>query len=719
MKTIWICMALGVLFVASPKLRAQYTLQYSTNGTEITLESFSGTPVNVAIPNGVTSIGQGAFDGCTSLISIMIPDTVNTIGISAFQFCTSLTGITIPNSVTNLGAQAFYLCSDLASVTIGSGVTSLGIYTFANCPSLAGITIPANVTNMESRAFIDCSSLTNIFFEGNAPGGVDLTVFTADPTNLTAYYLPGTTGWANFSAFTGIPAALLYTLYYSTNGSAITLEGYTGTPLNLIIPNGVTAIASGAFTNCSSLISVTLPGSVTNLGDYAFSACTNLTSVYFASNAPSVDSTVFAGDPAGLAVYYLYGTTGWNAFAADCGVALFTINGFAGSPGNVTIPNFVTGIGQGAFSDCVTLTSVTIPNSITNIGDSAFSYCAGLTSVYFESNAPSVDSTVFADDAANLTVYYLYGTTGWGPFATNSGIAFFTINGFTGSPGNVTIPNFVTGIGQGAFSDCLTLTSVTIGNEVTSIGNDAFQGCFDLNSANLGSSVTSIGADAFAQGGMNSIIIPNSVTNIGAGAFSDTALQSVSLGDSVISIGAGAFEADFGLTGITVPNTVTTIGNGAFEDDYGLSGVTIGNSVTSLGDDAFENCRALALVFLEGNAPIADPTVFNGAAANLTAYYLYGTTGWNAFSADTGITALLLNPPISTSTNFGVRNKQFGFTITAPTNTTVVVEGCTNLLNPAWTPVQTNTLAAGSTNFSDASWTNSRARYYRVEYSLP
>jgi len=79
-----------------------------------------------AIPNGVTSIGGLAFNGCETLTSVTIPDSVTTIEQYAFYGCKSLADATIPSSVTSLGNRAFDSCASLPSVTIPKSVTSIG-----------------------------------------------------------------------------------------------------------------------------------------------------------------------------------------------------------------------------------------------------------------------------------------------------------------------------------------------------------------------------------------------------------------------------------------------------------------------------------------------------------------------------------------------------------------------------------------------------------------
>jgi hypothetical protein len=222
---------------------------------------------------------------------------------------------------------------------------------------------------------------------------------------------------------------------------------------------------------------------------------------------------------------------------------------------------------------------------------------------------------------------------------------------------------------------------------------------------------------AFPPGKASSYNLASNVTRIADGAFYYcTSLASVGIPDSVTSIGNEAFYQCTSLAGISIPNSVTNLGDSSFAYS-GLTSVTVGNGVTNLNTDAFAFCTRLKSVYFWGNAPgLSSGTFWDDDAA--TVYYLPGTSGWS--SPFGGPLAVLWNPQAQTSDpSFGVRTNEFGFDITGSSNLVIVVEACTDLASPAWSPVSTNILNTfvgtnGTSRFSDPQWATYPSRFYRL-----
>ena len=185
---------------------------------------------SITIPNGVTSIGYRAFSGCSSLTSITIPEGVTSIGSWAFSGCNSLTSITIPNGVTSIGDDAFSGCSSLTSIIIPDSVTSIGNRAFMDCTSLTSVTIPDGVTSIGGRAFEDCTSLTSITIPESVTSIGDKAFGSCNSLKVVAFL--GEKPSINSSAFAGVTADAYYPESLDSDSSwkkSGALSGYGGT----------------------------------------------------------------------------------------------------------------------------------------------------------------------------------------------------------------------------------------------------------------------------------------------------------------------------------------------------------------------------------------------------------------------------------------------------------------------------------------------------------
>ena len=520
-----------------------------------------GDILSVSLPDGLTSIGSYAFQGCSALASITIPNFVTSIGWGAFQDCSVLTSIFIPNSVTSIRESAFQSCSSLTSIILPNSVTSIRGAAFENCSALKSITIPNSVTSIGGRVFSSCSQ---VIVECTTPPTIESSTFRSDasifvPCSAFDSYLQ-TTMW-QFLDLKG--------LNYTVNLSAT--EGGTATITATDCDANTATIEATSSDNCLHFVQwsdgITDNPRTLNLTQdttlvATFAACDmggkcgdNLTWSY------DTDTKALTIEGSGAMTDYEYDNQPWAQVKGDIL--------------SVSLPEGLTIIGDGAFWECSSLTSIILSNSVTSIGDRAFSGCSSLTSIILPNSVTSIEHGAFAD-CSSLT--------------------------------SIILPNSVTSIGSDAFWGCSSLTSITIPNSVTSMGGSSlFCDCSSLTSVTLGNSVTSIGDCTFRHcSALTSITIPNSVTSIGWAAFEGcSSLTSVIIGNSVTSIGDDAFWYCTALTSVTLGNSVTTIGGDAF-GYCPLTSITIPNSVTSIGDGAFLYCSQ---VIVECTTP---PTIKSG-----------------------------------------------------------------------------------------------------------
>ena len=491
--------------------------------------SYKGDIKTVIIKEGVTSIGNSAFLGCSGLTSVTIPNSVTSIGSSAFSDCSGLTSITIGNSVTSIGEYAFNRCSGLTSVTIPNSVTSIGSHAFQYCSGLTSVIIGNCVTSIGDDAFYGCSSLTSVTI----------------PNSVTSI---GRAPFSGCSGLTSITMAQGNAKYDSRENCNAIIESESNTLIlgckTTIIPNSVTSIGEYAFSCCSGLTSVTIPNSVTSIGNYAFQ-CSGLTSITISNNVVSI------GD---------------GAFSRCTALA------------SLTIPSSVTSVGDFAF-DGLNLTSMTINKSDCSLmyrwfGDATLGDATSIENIIIGANVSSVCGEINSVLGLESILVDANNTKYDSRNDCNAVIETAT-NTLVAGCKNSVIPDNVVAIGKSAFWNCSGLTSINIPNSVTSIGQSAFSGCSGLTSVTIPNSVTGIGGGAFSGcSGLTAITIPNNVTSIGSNAFNCcSGLTSINIPNSVTSIGDYAFYNCSGLTSITIPNNVTSIGSYAFESCSGLTSV--------------------------------------------------------------------------------------------------------------------------------------------------
>ena len=607
----------------------------------------SCTDTEIVIPRtykgvSVTSIEGGAFRNCASLTSISIPDTVTSIGDYAFSGCTSLqyneygnalylgnennpyhaligaktstiSTVVIHSKTKVIVDNAFGNCALLTSINIPESVTSIGDNAFSWCTSLTSVEIGDSVTSIGEDAFYDCYSLIEVINKSSLN-----IVAGSSNYGYVGYYAKYIKTGKSQSAIKTVGDYIFY-----DDGTDIYLVKYLGSDTEITLPEYDGGKEYGvwqyAFSNCTSLTSINIPDSVTSIGDYAFCLCTSLTSATIGNSVTSIGDYAFR-DCTSLT-------------SATIGDSVTSIGDYAfyicTSLKSIEIPDSVTSIGDLAFWRCTSLTSATIGDSVTSIGVEVFSQCTSLASIEIGDSVTSIGNYAFEGCTSLTNVYYTGEVEGWvdisfGLYASNP--ASYAENLYFNNElvTEIVIPESVTSIGNRAFAGYYALISVTIPDSVTSIGDSAFKGCTSLAGVAIGDAVTSIGDYAFSGcTSLAGVAIGDAVTSIGDYAFSGcTSLQYNEYGNALYLgnennpyhalIGAktstistvvihsktkvivdNAFGNCALLTSINIPESVTSIGDNAFSWCTSLTSVEIGDSVTSIGEDAFYDCYSL------------------------------------------------------------------------------------------------------------------------------
>jgi hypothetical protein len=463
-----------VTFAEGSKLTSigQYAFQGATSLTSIN------------IPSSVTSIGQYAFQGATSLTSINIPSSVTSIGDASFDGMSSLLQITVNEENKHYSSYDDVLFDRAATKLIKYPI-GRNSYSFE---------VPASVISINNSAFQGASNLFRITFQGHAPA-IGINAFRDMPVSAKALIKYGSLGFANIggswnglvvdfdpnqfqlescsqsgtfriankkvidnqncmgnavipSEVTSIATfAFAYSQVTSLSISASVkeierfafegaseLESVTfaqGSQLtslgvgafsdatslsSITIPSGVTSIEAASFSNATSLSSITIPSGVTSIGVGAFAGATSLSSITIPSGVTAIEESVFKGATSLSSITIPSGVTSIGDYAFEDTSSLTSIN----------IPSGVNRIGIAAFSYSA-LTSIIIPANVTYIGTDAFFRAGYLTSVYFEGNAPTVGNNSFSLVASGAKAYVSSSASGFGNLGRWNGLVVVAV----------------------------------------------------------------------------------------------------------------------------------------------------------------------------------------------------------------------------------------------------------------------------------------------------
>ena len=583
----------------SPFYECTSLVSVNFNGRKVSIgnNAFNGC-TSLANVNGMenaTNIGNSAFSGC-ALTSVTIGDSVTTLGTGAFQNNTKLLSVSITtDKFTTLGSSTFYGCTNLATVTFtgdGSALTTIGAWAFGKCSSLESIRLPDGITTIYNGAFENCTSLTQVNFPSSL---VTISENAFYKCAMTSVDLPASVSEIGDSAF-------------AYNSALLSVSVST---------DSFPRLGAYMFSNCVNLATVEFKGEgivLEEFGEGAFYKCGALRSITLPKNIKFIGSNAFANT--GLSEISLHEgvlSVGDSAFG-NC-MSLTTAN----------IPASVTELSGNPFAGSVNLTDLTVSedNEIYSVVDAVIYSGGGNTIVgclatktgefsmdnavtVIESGAfmnSKVEKVVIAEGVTQIDSYTFYGCT---------------------ELTSVTIPSSVVSIGDYAFRGCSSLADIAIPNGVVSIGNYAFSGCIGLNTVSLPETLVNLGTNIF-EGceRLNNLVVPASVEKLTDCMFKDcTALTTLTFAPNskLAKFGMNVFE-NSGLTEITVPVGVLYLNKSEFYRAGNLTKVTFesGNMPLQINGNSntnkpFEGCDNLAEIDFNGRVTYLQSYAFSDCA---------------------------------------------------------------------------------------------------------
>ena len=603
--------------------------------------TFSGNSsmTTIKIPASVEIIGESCFYNCSKLTSITYEEGSKLASIENTAFRnTGFTEFVIPDSVTYLGRQIFDGCTALKKVTVGLGVGS-PIYVdtngnkssaFYGCKSIEEYIVPNNhptlsvvdgvlydlnktivyayptakdptdfvlpttVREIEAYAFA-YSTLTTITLH---EGMTKLHYGAFYMGNIQSVHIPSTMveiGTAAFYFNSSNGKAPLKSITFAENSRLTTLGSsvfYYSNLTEISLPDSITTMGTGVFYYNQKLKSVVLPAALTVLPSSTFNNCKALESVVIQNNVERIEGSVFGGSLTKLKSIHIPASVtriGHQVFYQCKGLEEVTF-------GEGSRLNFMD---YQCFYGCEALKEIVFPEGVETIGRNQFSGCKNLEFVDLSKTAITIlQSNTYTTtvDGVSKVVYqgFFTGCTKLKTVLLPETLETIDPNTFSGNYGK---PN----------DDCVSLESIYIPASVTKIGDSAFEDCSSLTSVTFAqdSVLTALGSDPLQESAifrgttsLKTIDLPESIETIGGNIFENSGLTEITLPQSLSAISAGAFKGCEGLVDVVVPGSVADIYNEAFMNCVNIETLTLSEGVEYLGANAFGGCSKLAEVVI-------------------------------------------------------------------------------------------------------------------------
>jgi len=624
----------------------------------------------LVVPYGIDRISDHAFANQTSLSTVRFSESVTEIGEGAFEGCSSLNQIELPDTIDIIGSKAFANCISLSTVRFGKDKVFYDIDIFAGSPCQRELLSVDEDSDSEDDFEYDINKSKGVIIKkylghsqvvripgriaGSMVGGIDKAAFQ-DCQSVVEVYMPDTIKTLGNYAFK----------------DCISLK-------KVKMSAGISNLMTGVFSGCIGLEEINIPDQIPEIKASTFNDAP-LKKLFIGKGVSVVSPKAFGSDKRKIHV----SVDRQNKHLVSDGSAIFQRGSkklllVMNAPKDYEIPDGTIEISQGAFKGMSNLENVVFPSSLRvidegafretglrtaifneglqKIGNSAFNYCQHLTSVVFPTTLESIGDRCFEGCSiisvklpASLSYlgkyaftysgndYYgasgvqkleidkkntTYSSDGTGIYeATQIGkkLAYLIkrVNQYTVKPGTVEIGDYV-------FCHNWDFKRVSLPDGLVKIGSKAFEGCYNLTDVILPNSVEEIGDYAFSGTQLREIQLPSKLKRVGSGAFmtgdnwQDTrgTLRKISIGQGNTNfdvINDTLFEkmSDGKLALVLycggkkkyeVPQNVVKICEGAFYKTV-VEEVHIPKSVTEIGEDAFSSCRKLKRLYVEFATP--------------------------------------------------------------------------------------------------------------------
>lgn len=545
---------------------------YFNLNTEANTASVSKSPDNnaeykaltsVVIPGSVTldgetyavkSIEDQAFMDCNALLDVKIEEGVERIGSWTFGRSKNIKTVSLPSTLTNVASNAFRRCTSIASLVLPDNLTTIGASAFRELTSMTSLTLPANLKTVNGYMFQDCTSLTEVNFN---TGVTTLTESAFYNCGLTTLTLPDNITSISDGAFSQSKKLKTVVLpeTFTELGDHAFFECNNLETINF--PASLKKIGSAVFYNCHSLKAVTIPETIEDIQGYAFYGCASLTSVKWPDAIKVLGKATFYECSAlrEITLPQTMTSLGEMAFQSCSNLSV------------ISLPEGITEIAEGLFNNCTSLTEITIPSSVTAIGSTAFRN-TGLKNIVIPANVREISSDAFLL-SENLEKFEVAEENAY--LASVDGILFnkdiTTLIGFPyAKTGEYVMPSSVTEIAGYVFMGNTKLSGIQFSDNLKKIGASAFQSCTGITDLKFPDSLEEIGLTAFFfASNIQNIQLPNRDVVMGNNAFSATGVKSMIFPESITNIGVASEDNTFSiltmnsaLEWISLPSTLTT-----------------------------------------------------------------------------------------------------------------------------------------------------------------